>query len=57
MFKMLYMNLMVTTNQKPLIDIHKKRKRIPSITLKETIKPQGKREREGREKNKKLENN
>lgn len=40
--KMLYMNRIVTTNQKPTIDAYKKRERTLSITLKKLINPQWK---------------
>ena len=38
--------LMVTTNQKSIIDIHTKRKRNPNITLKTVITSQDKRTKE-----------
>ena len=39
------MNLVVTTNQKPIIITHTQKERNPSIMLKKIIKSQGKRER------------
>ena len=41
---------MVTINQQSIIDIHKKRKRNPNITLKTVIKSQEKRIKEERRK-------
>jgi len=51
---MLYTNITVTTNQKPAIDAHIKRERNPSITLKKLIRPQGKRAKRRKEKNREL---
>ena len=45
--RLLYMNLVVTTNQKPVIDTHYQRENNPNITLKIVIKLQGKRAKEG----------
>ena len=39
MRKMLYTNLMVTTNKKPVIGMQSKRQRNPSISLKKGNKP------------------
>ena len=39
-YRLLYKNLMATTNQKFIIDIHTKKKRNPSTTLKTVIKSQ-----------------
>ena len=39
---MLYINPMVTTDQKPIINTHKKREMNPNIALKIVIKSQGK---------------
>ena len=38
LYRLLYKNLSVTTNQKSVIDMHTKRKRNPNITLKIVIK-------------------
>ena len=43
MYRLLYQNLMVTANQKSVIDIHTKRKRNPNTTLTTVIKSQEKR--------------
>ena len=40
--RLLYKNLMVTTNQKCIINIYKKRKRNPNIKIKIVIKAQKK---------------
>lgn len=42
----LYMNLMITTNQKPVNIQTQKRERNPGMTLKNVIKAQGKRTKE-----------
>lgn len=36
------MNLIVTSNLKPIIDLQKKNERNPNISMKKTIKSQGK---------------
>ena len=43
---LLYMNLKVTTNEKPIIDTHTKRERNLNITLKRVIKSQGKEQKQ-----------
>ena len=42
----IYMNPMVTTNQKPIIYTQKLKRKEPKHTTKEIIKPQGKKQKE-----------
>ena len=48
-YRLLYENLMVTTNQKSIISIHSKEKKEYNITLKTFIKSQEKKTKEERE--------
>ena len=50
MYRLLYQNLMVQTNQKSIIDITQIRKKNPNTTLKEVIKSKEKRKKEERKK-------
>ena len=50
--RMLYMNFVVTTNQKPIIEMQKNRGRKPSIALKKvTNRKEREQEKEGTEEN------
>ena len=49
-YGLLYANLLVTTKQKSIIDIHHKREKNPNIILKIVLKSQGKRTKERNEK-------
>ena len=56
MYRLLYINFMVSTNQKYVKYIHTKKRKNPNITLKVVIKSQGKGVKEEEKNKKELQN-